>query len=94
MTVPFGLTLLGLGFAGAFVSGLVGAGGVIIMIPLLYYVPPALGVGLLRISEVTGISMAQALVATVSAVLAHGRFGTVHRPLRLGTSLAYAAVAN
>lgn len=95
MTVPFGLTLLTLGFAGAFVSGLVGAGGVIIMIPLLYYGPPALGVGMLRISEVTGISMAQAFVATVSAILAHGRFGTVHRELALvgGSTMAVGSLS-
>ena len=40
MTVPLALVLFGLGFCGAFVSGLVGVGGAIVMIPLLYYVPP------------------------------------------------------
>ncbi len=91
MTAPFAAALLTLGFAGAFVSGLVGAGGVIIMIPLLYYAPPALGVGALGIREVTGISMAQAFVATISAVIVHGRFGTVHRQLALVAGGAMAA---
>ena len=43
MTPAFAATLALLGFAGAFVSGLVGVGGAIVMIPLLYYVPPLLG---------------------------------------------------
>lgn len=81
MTVTFGLTLFALGFAGAFASGMVGVGGAIIMIPLLYYVPPLLGVGMLGIREVTGVTMAQVLVAAVSAAVTHGRFGTVHRGL-------------
>ena len=39
VTAAFILTLATLGFVGAFVSGLVGVGGAIVMIPLLYYVP-------------------------------------------------------
>jgi uncharacterized membrane protein YfcA len=35
--------LLALGVVGAFVSGLVGVGGAIVMIPLLLYGPPLLG---------------------------------------------------
>lgn len=83
MTAAFSITLLVLGFAGAFIAGLVGVGGAIIMIPLLYYVPPLLGVGTLGIAEVTGLTMAQVLVATVSAVIVHGRLGVVHRELAL-----------
>ena len=40
-------TLLALGLGGGFLSGLLGLGGAIFMIPLLLYVPPLLGVGLL-----------------------------------------------
>lgn len=83
MTVIFSITLAALGFAGGFVSGLVGVGGAIILIPLLYYVPPLLGVGTLGIGEVTGVTMAQVFVATVSAVVVHGRSGAVHRELAL-----------
>ncbi|HEX9125912.1 MAG TPA: sulfite exporter TauE/SafE family protein, partial [Methylomirabilota bacterium] len=65
MTVPFILTLAALGFAGAFASGLVGVGGAIVMIPLLLYVPPLLGVGSLDIKTVAGVTMAQVLAASV-----------------------------
>jgi uncharacterized membrane protein YfcA len=83
MTAAFGILLVALGFLGAFLSGLVGVGGAIIMIPLLYYVPPLLGVGVLGIKEVAGITMAQVLVASASAVTVHRRFGAVHRELAL-----------
>lgn len=83
MTTAFGISLLALGFTGAFVSGMVGVGGAIIMIPLLYYVPPLLGLGTLGIREVTGVTMVQVFVATASAVMVHGRSGTVHRELAL-----------
>ena len=45
-------------FTGAFASGLVGVGGAIVMIPLLLYVPPLLGVGSLDIKLVAGVTMA------------------------------------
>ena len=49
MTLALALLLFGLAFCGAFISGLVGVGGAVVMIPLLYYVPPLLGAGQLPI---------------------------------------------
>ena len=43
MTARLIFVLGGLGFVGAFVSGLLGVGGAIVMIPLLLYAPPLLG---------------------------------------------------
>ena len=40
MSLVLSLTLVGLGAAGSFVSGLIGVGGAIVMIPLLLYLPP------------------------------------------------------
>src|SRR5262245_6844065 len=61
MTPALLATLAGLGFVGALLSGLVGVGGAVVTIPLLYYVPPWLGVGILGIKEVSGVTMAQVL---------------------------------
>jgi hypothetical protein len=49
VTPTLEITLFVLASIGAFVSGLVGVGGAIVMIPLLYYVPPLLGAGALPI---------------------------------------------
>jgi len=95
MTLAFAATLAGLGCVGAFVAGLVGVGGAIVMIPLLYYVPPWLGVGALDIKLVAGVTMGQVLAATVVGAAVHGGAGAVHRPLAVvsGTSMAAASLA-
>ena len=81
MTVAFAVTLLVLGFLGAFVAGLLGVGGAIVMIPLLLYVPPLLDVGRLDVKAVAGVTMTQVLVAAASGMLAHRRYGAVNARL-------------
>ncbi len=94
MTLAFASTLIALGFAGAFVSGLVGVGGAIVMIPLLYYAPPLLAVGSLDIKHVAGVTMTQVLVAALIGAWTHGRGAMVHRKLALvgGTAMAVGAL--
>src|SRR5512144_852306 len=72
------LTLGGLGLCGATVSGMLGVGGAIVMIPLLLYVPPLLGVGVLAMRAVAGITMVQVFAAAVSGVVAHRRHRAVN----------------
>ena len=95
MTLGFALTLIALGFVGAFVSGLVGVGGAIVMIPLLLYVPPLLTGGSLGIKQVAGVTMAQVLAASLVGAFTHGRAAMVHRRLALvgGTAMALGALA-
>ncbi len=90
MTLAFAVTLIVLGFVGAFVSGLVGVGGAIVMVPLLYYVPPVLGVGSLDIKHVAGITMAQVLAASAVGAITHGRGAMVHRRLAVAGGAAMA----
>jgi uncharacterized protein len=94
VTVALPLVLFALAFCGAFVSGLVGVGGAIVMIPLLYYVPPLLGAGELTIKEVAGLSMTQVLAAAIVGAWSHGRHAFVHRRLALigGTAMAVGAL--
>src|SRR5262249_40304597 len=82
------LTLMALSLAGAFVSGLVGVGGAIVMIPLLLYVPPLLGVGRLDLKSVAAITMVQVFVAAASGMLAHSRRHAARRALALGAGPA------
>ena len=90
MTLELAAMLVVLGAIGAFVSGLVGVGGAIVMIPLLFYVPPLLGVAHLDIKVVSAVTMVQVLAASVTAAVAHGRHAQVHRPLAVvgGVSMA------
>ena len=81
MTVPFALTLTLLGFVGAFIAGMLGVGGAIVMVPLLLYVPPLLGLRELDMKAVSGITMVQVLAAAASGVVAHHRMRAVHGEL-------------
>ena len=95
MTAAFVGTLAGLGFVGAFVAGLVGVGGAIVTIPLLFYIPPLLGVGALDIKLVAGVTMGQVLAASLVGAAVHGGAGAVHRSLAViaGTSMGAASLA-
>lgn len=95
MSLAFAAVVFVLGGVGAFVSGLLGVGGAIVMIPLLLYVPPLLGVGALDIKSVAAITMVQVFVAAVSGMIAHGRHRAVNRRLALvgGTSMAAGSLA-
>jgi uncharacterized membrane protein YfcA len=86
--------LMALGAIGAFIAGLVGIGGAIVMIPLLLYVPPLFGRPALGIHEASGISMVQVAAAAVTGMLAHRRAGAVDGPLTayLGGSMLVASL--
>jgi hypothetical protein len=83
MEWPLLTTLLALGLGGGFLSGLLGLGGAIFMIPLLLYVPPLLGVGLLTMKEVAAVSMVQVLSASLTGVLVHNKNRFVSKQILL-----------
>ena len=95
MTALFVATLAALGFVGAFITGLVGVGGAVVMIPLLYYVPPWLGVGALDQAGGRRHHGARCWRAPWWARAVHGGAGGVHRPLAViaGTAMAVASLA-
>jgi hypothetical protein len=80
-----------LGAVGAFVSGLVGVGGAIVMIPLLLYGPPLIGVGALDVKTVAAITMVQVFVASISGMIAHARHRSVNHRLAVVGGAAMAA---
>jgi uncharacterized membrane protein YfcA len=80
-----------LSLIGAVVSGLLGVGGAIVMIPLLLYGPPLLGVGELDIRAVSAITMVQVFVAAVSGMLAHRRHRAVNPRLAVVGGVAMSA---
>ncbi len=83
-------TLLGLGLGGGFLSGLLGLGGAIFMIPLLLYVPPLLGVGQFDMKQVAAISMVQVLSASLTGVLVHNKNKFVSKSLLIYMGLCNA----
>lgn len=88
------LGLLGvLGFVGAFLSGLVGVGGAIIMIPLLLYVPPVVGFDALEIRTVAAITIVQVAVAGLVGMAGHR--GRIERSLvvAIGVTMTAASFA-
>ncbi|HWC02188.1 MAG TPA: sulfite exporter TauE/SafE family protein [Methylomirabilota bacterium] len=93
MTLAFLGELAGLGFAGAFVAGLVGVGGAILMIPLLYYVPPWIGLGQLAIKQVAAVTLGQVFAASLMGAIVHGGAALVHRPLAVAAGAAMATTA-
>ena len=95
MSLAYTLTLVALGFGGAVVAGLLGVGGAIVMIPLLLYVPPLVGAGVLDMRHVAGVTMVQVFVAALSGMIAHRRYRAVQ--LRLawigGSAMAAGSLA-
>jgi hypothetical protein len=89
--ISFLITLLFLGLGGGFLSGLLGLGGAIFMIPLLLYVPPLLGVGQLDMKQVAAVSMVQVLSASLSGVIVHHKNRFVSKSLLLYMGIANAA---
>ncbi|MDY0211591.1 MAG: sulfite exporter TauE/SafE family protein [Desulfuromonadaceae bacterium] len=74
------LTLFFISCIGGFVSGLLGVGGAVVLIPLLLSVPPLLGVGTLDIHSVSAITMIQVLVTSALGTFIHRRAGNIHAP--------------
>ena len=76
------LTLTGslalLGAIGGFAAGLLGFGGGVLMFPLLYYVPPLLGLEKMEANTVASVVMTQVFFSTVAGGMAHLRSGRVH----------------
>jgi hypothetical protein len=71
-------TLLLLSVLGGVLSGLLGVGGAVVMIPLMLSVPPLVGVGALTMKQVAGISMLQVLASSISGLLVHRGNGQVN----------------
>jgi uncharacterized membrane protein YfcA len=82
--------MLVLGLFGGFLSGLLGLGGAIVMIPLMLMVPKILGIGVLSMKAVAGLSMIQVVFASLSGVVRHrkNKFVSMRLLVCLGVSVA------
>jgi len=72
-------------------SGLLGIGGGIIMVPLLLYVPPALQVGILSMKTVAGITSVQSFAGALSGAVGHKRYNRISSELAIAMGVSMAA---
>ncbi len=82
-----------LGLLGGGLSGLLGIGGGIVMVPLLLYVPPALGYAPLGMKMVAGMTTVQSFAGTLSGAFGHQRFKRIHWPLVAALGLPMTAAS-
>jgi len=88
------IILFFLGVFGGFISGLLGIGGGIIMVPLLLYVPPYLGALAIGMKTIAGITALQSFVGALSGAIGHHRFKRINKKLvlSLGGSMSVGAL--
>lgn len=67
------ITLFILGLAGGILSGLLGVGGAIVMIPLSLYIPPLLHLGSFDMKLISGMVMTMVMFASITGVIIHNR---------------------
>ena len=84
------VSLAVVGAIGGFFAGLLGFGGGVVMFPLLYYVPPLLGLERLDAKAVAGVVITQVFFSTLIGGIAHLRSGRVHRRIALTAGITSA----
>lgn len=93
MSPAYLATLVALGLTGGTLSGLLGIGGGLVIVPLLLYVPHWLGFGEIDIRTASAVAVVQVTAATLSGTLAHRRRGGVHARLAVTMAVASATGA-
>lgn len=81
------IVLFCLSLFGGFMSGLLGLGGAVVMIPLMLVVPPLFGVEELSMKTVSALSMLQVLFASISGIIIHKKNSFVHVPTLLAMGI-------
>src|SRR3954463_7245842 len=93
VTLFYGLLLLVLGLIGGTLSGLLGIGGGLVIVPLLLYAPLWLGFDPIDIRTATAVAVVQVTAATLSGTIAHRRRGSVYMRLAVTMSVVSATGA-
>jgi uncharacterized membrane protein YfcA len=81
MSADLIVVLAALGAIGGFLAGLLGFGGGVLMFPLLFYLPPMLGLERFPAQIVAAIVISQVFFSALIGGLVHLRQGHIHRKL-------------
>ncbi|MBX6378496.1 MAG: sulfite exporter TauE/SafE family protein, partial [Clostridia bacterium] len=79
MSAGFAALVAAIGLCGSFLSGLLGIGGAIVIYPMLYHLPPLLGVGQLTAYQVSAATVLQVLASSLSGTVAQRRSPHLNR---------------
>jgi uncharacterized membrane protein YfcA len=93
VSLLFAVLLLSLGLVGGTLSGLLGIGGGLVIVPLLLYAPVWLSFDSIDIRTATAVAVVQVTAATLSGTIAHRRRGSVYLRLAVTMSVASASGA-
>ncbi|MCF7790469.1 MAG: sulfite exporter TauE/SafE family protein [Victivallales bacterium] len=85
--------LLVLGCFGGFLSGMLGLGGAVVMIPFMLFIPPLLGFPELTMKTVAGLSMIQVLAASTSGMVIHKKNKFIDKEAFLNIGIPMAVFA-
>jgi len=77
------ITLFVISIFSGFLSGFLGLGGAVIMIPLMLTIPPLFNVGNLPMKEIAGLSMLQVFFSTVFGLVIHNKNQFVNKKILL-----------
>lgn len=87
------IAVLIFGLIAGFMSGLLGVGGGIIIIPVFLYLMPLLGFETLSVEQITGIASVQVIMGSFFAYKAHKKLGVIDKKLILTIGIQAAAGA-
>lgn len=82
------IALLIISVFGGFLSGFLGLGGAIVMIPLMLNIPPLFNVGELTMKSVAGLSMVQVFFSSISGLIIHKKNHFIHYKILLYIGLS------
>lgn len=67
----------------SFVSGMIGIGGAVLLIPAYYFLPPIFGAGAFDMRMISGMTSLQVFFGTIASLAVHRKRGSVHPALVL-----------
>jgi hypothetical protein len=80
-------------FFTSILSGLLGIGGAVLLIPAYHYLPPIFGATPISVPHISGMTSVQVLVSSIAGTIVHRNKGTVNRQLVLAMGIPITVTA-